>query len=541
MNKKELAALLKRAADLMEVLGEGEFRVLAYRRAARALEAAPEPVEDLAARGFAGVRGVGPSLARLLAEIYESGEFPYLEELEGRLPPGALELFSVQGLGPKKIRRLLEEGIASLEAVVEAGATGRLESLPGFGKKSAEKAVAAARFALKSSRRVLLPVGLEAAGIVLADLEAAGIEAALAGSLRRGLETAGGVDLVARGAPEAVREALGAHVEREEEGVLHGRVEGMPLKVFLAGAANFGTVLVRATGSRAYLEALGALPEAPTEEAVFSALGRPYVPPYFREPEHVGLLPPARPLSREDLRGLLHVHTTASDGAEPLRAMAEAARAAGYRYLLVSDHSRSAGYAGGLSIERVRAQWAEIDRLNAELAPFRVLKGIESDILKDGSLDYPEEVLAGFDLVIGSLHSHLDLSEAEQTKRLLRAIENPYLAILGHPSGRLLLRRPGARADWEAVLAAAAEKGVVVEVNASPARLDLDWRLALRFRDRLLFSIGPDAHSREMLAFVELGVLMLNKAGVGPERVVNTWDAERLLAHARARRGPVRS
>ncbi len=536
MNKKDLAALLKRAADLMEVLGEGEFRVLAYRRAARALEASSEPLELLAERGFSGVRGIGPSLAGLLAEIYETGEFPYLEELEGRLPPGALELFSVQGLGPKKIRRLLEEGITSLEALIEAGESGRLAALPGFGKKSAEKAVAAARFALKSARRVLLPVGLEVAGIVLADLEAAGIPAALAGSLRRGLETVGGVDLVAVGEAPAVREALGVHASGQEGDVIHGEVEGMPLKVFLAGEENFGSVLVRATGSRAYVEALGPLPEAPSEEAVFAALGRPLPPPYFREPEHVGLLPPARPLSREDLKGLLHVHTTYSDGAESLRAMAEAAIAAGYRYLLVSDHSQSAAYAGGLEEERLRRQWAEIEALNAELAPFRILKGIESDILKDGSLDYPEAILAGFDLVIGSLHSHLDLPEAEQTERLLRAIENPYLAILGHPLGRLLLRREGARADWEAVLEAAAEAGVIVELNASPARLDLDWRLALRFRDRLFFSIGPDAHSREMLAFVELGVLMANKAGIAPERVVNTWEAEDLLRHAKARR-----
>ena len=536
MNKKDLAALLKRAADLMEVLGEGEFRVLAYRRAARALEASPEPLEDLAERGFSGVRGIGPSLARLLSEIYETGEFPYLEELEGRLPAGALELFSVQGLGPKKIRRLLEEGITSLEALVEAGETGRLAALPGFGKKSAEKAVAAARFALKSARRVLLPVGLEVAELLLEDLFAHGIEAELAGSLRRGLETVGGVDLVARADPEAVRKALGVHFEREEGGVLHGRVEGMPLKVFPAREENFGTVLLAATGSRAFVEALGALPEAETEAGVFRRLGRPFVPPYFREPEHLGLLPPARPLTRADLKGLLHVHTTYSDGAEPLLAMARAARDEGYAYLLVSDHSQSAAYAGGLDEEKLRRQWAEIDAINAELAPFRVLKGIESEILKDGSLDYPEEILAGFDLVIGSLHSHLDLPEAEQTERLLKAIENPYLAILGHPSGRLLLRREGARADWEAVLEAAVEAGVVVELNASPARLDLDWRLALRFRDRLLFAIGPDAHSREMLGFVELGVLMANKAGIPPERVVNTWEAEDLLRHVRARR-----
>ncbi len=540
MNKKDLARALKHAADLMEVLGEGEFRARAYRRAARALEASPEALEALAERGFRGLKGIGPSLSALLTEVVETGAFPYLEELEARLPPGALELFAVQGLGPRKIRRLLAEGIETLEALLAAAESGRLAELPGFGQKSAERIAEAARFALSGSRRVLLPVGLDAAAIVLEELRAFGLRAELAGSLRRGLETVGGVDLVALGPRERVRAALGERVEAEAEGLLSGRVEGLPLKVFLAGERDFGTVWVRATGSAAFVRDLGPLPRAAEEAEVFSALGRPFVPPFFREPEHLGLPLPERWLEEGELRGLIHLHTTASDGAETLRRMAEAAIARGYAYMVVSDHSHSAGYAGGLSPERVRAQWAEIERLNAELAPFRILKGIESEILKDGRLDYPEAVLEGFDLVIGSLHSHLGLDPEEQTARLFRALENPYLAVLGHPSGRLLLRRAGARADWAAVLEKAAEEGVIVELNASPARLDLDWRLALRFRDRLFFSIATDAHGLEMLDYAALGVHFANKAAIPPERVVNTWPAERLLARVRARRGRAR-
>jgi DNA polymerase IV (family X) len=347
MNKKELARALKHAADLMEVLGEGEFRVLAYRRAARALEATQEPLEDLAARGFKGVRGIGSSLAALLGEVYETGEFPYLEELEGRLPPGARELFSVQGLGPKKIRLLLKEGIISIEALLAAAEAGKLSALPGFGKKTEEKLKEAARFALKSARRVLLPVGLEVAGRLLEDLRGAGIRAELAGSLRRGLETVGGVDLVAEATAEEVTRALGEHAERGEGGVVYGSAEGLALKVFLTEPERFGTTWVRATGSAPYVEALGPLPEVETEGAVFSALGRPTPAPFFRESEHTGLPLPERFLAREDLKGLIHLHTTYSDGAETLEAMARSAAREGYAYMVVTDHSQTAAYAGG--------------------------------------------------------------------------------------------------------------------------------------------------------------------------------------------------
>ncbi|AEB12594.1 DNA polymerase/3'-5' exonuclease PolX [Marinithermus hydrothermalis] len=536
MNRKELARLLARAADLMEVLGEGGPRAWAYRRAARALERHEEDLEALAARGFQGVPGVGRSLAALLEEVYRTGEFPYLEELLARVPPGVLELLEVQGLGPKRVRALWEAGVDSLGALVAWAEAGRIRALPGFGARSEAALLEAARFALANARRVHLPTGLEAARLLLADLEGAGIRAELAGSLRRGLETVGSVDLVALAPPERVAAALGVHAQRVEGRVVHGRVEGLPLKVFTARPEAFGTVLLQATGSRAFVEALGPLPELPEEAAVFAALERTFVPPFWREPEHLGLPPPARVVARADLVGLIHAHTTYSDGAASLREMAEAARARGYRYLVVSDHSQAAAYAGGLDLEALEAQWAEIDRLNAELAPFRILKGIEADILPDGRLDYPEAVLARFDVVIGSLHSQLGLDPEAQTARLLRALDNPYLTILGHATGRLLLRRKGAVADWERVLERAAMRGVILEINANPWRLDLDWRVALAWRDRLWFSLGPDAHAVEGMDDVTYGLWMAAKAGLAPERVVNTWTAEALLEHARRHR-----
>ncbi|WP_457628049.1 helix-hairpin-helix domain-containing protein [Oceanithermus sp.] len=530
MTTKDLARMLAEAADLMEVLGETGFRVNAYRKAARALERYEGELSELVAAGFDSLPGIGKGLAGALAEIVETGEFDYHEELRGQVPPGVAELFMVQGLGPKRIRALWQAGIDSLEELVRAAEEGRIAAMPGFGKKTQQALLEAARFALANLRRVHLPVGLEAARLVLADLEAAGIRAELAGSLRRRLETAGNVDLVAQAAPEAVFIALVEYAREVRGGVVYGQLEGLPLRVFCTSERDFGTVLVRATGSASWVRALGELPAAASEDALFAGLGLRPVPPSWREPEHLGLEPPARLVERGDLAGLVHLHTAYSDGAASLRTMAAAAIAEGYAYMVVSDHSQTAAYAGGLTLEALERQWAEIDALNVELAPFRILKGIESDILPDGSLDYPDEVLARFDVVLGSLHSHFNLSPAEQTARLLRAVENPYLTVLAHPSGRLLLRRRGAEADWERVLERAEELGKIVEINANPWRLDLDWRLVLAWRDRLVFSIGPDAHAPEGYADVAYGLWMAQKAGLGPERVANTWPAERWLA-----------
>jgi DNA polymerase (family 10) len=263
---------------------------------------------------------------------------------------------------------------------------------------------------------------------------------------------------------------------------------------------------------------------------VFKALNQPFVPAYWREKEHIGLPVPHATLQPQQLRGLIHVHSTYSDGSGTLRQMAQAAIARGFEYMVICDHSQSAAYAGGLRAQDVMRQWDEIKTLNTELAPFRILRGIESDILPDGSLDYPDELLAKFEVVVGSLHTGLSLGKAEQTQRLLRALDNPYLSILGHPSGRLILRRKGAEADWEAVLERARQNQKVVEFNCSPHRLDLDWRLMLAWRERLNFSLSPDAHSVESISEIEYGLLFAHKAGLNPSQTANTWPAEQLMA-----------
>ncbi|MER3552921.1 MAG: histidinol-phosphatase [Meiothermus sp.] len=537
MNRKELAGMLEYAADLMEVLGEGDFRVGAYRKAARNIEKLERDLDELAANGFRGVFGVGPSLAPVLTEIVQTGEFPYLGELESQIPPGVLELFRVQGLGPKRIRALWDNGMDSLEEVIRHAEEGKIRALPGFGAKSEAGILEAARFALANLRRVLLPVGIAAGRLLLKDLANAGIQAELAGSVRRGLETVGNLDLVAVGSPEQVAVAIGEHAEKTLLDRVQGQVEGLSLRIFCATPENFGTVLFQATGSGEWLSAKGyELSAQPTEEAVFAAANAAYVPPHWREPEHIGLPAPDDGLRPEQLRGLIHIHTTYSDATGTIREMAEAAIAAGYEYMVLSDHSQTAAYAGGLTAEDLERQWAEVDALNAELKPFRILKGIESDILTDGSLDYPDEVLARFDMIIGSLHSGFNLSRDDQTARFLRVLENPYLTILGHPTGRLLLRRRGVDADWERILEHASRYGKIVEFNCNPYRLDLDWRLVLRWRDRLNFSLGPDCHSVNGLADIGYGLLYAHKCGLRPEQVANTWTAEQLMEVSHALR-----
>ena len=374
MNRKELAGMLEYAADLMEVLGEGEFRVQVYRRAARNIEKIEADLEGLAVQGFRGVAGVGPALAPMLSEIVISGEFPYLAELEARVPPGVLELFSVQGLGPKRIRVLWENGIDSLEELVLWAEEGKIRNLPGFGVKSEAGLLESAGFALANMRWVMLPVGLEVGKLLLLDLQNAGIYAELAGSVRRGLETIGNVDLVALASPEQITGALGKYVQETWGNVVLGQLEGLPLRIFCATQENFGSTLFMATGSKEWLAALSPKPQAlspqPTEEAVFAASNQPYVPPYWREPEHIGLPLPTDLLRPEQLLGLIHNHSTYSDATGTLRQMAEAAIAKGYQYLVISDHSQTASYAGGLRVEDLLRQWEEIDRLNAELTAF---------------------------------------------------------------------------------------------------------------------------------------------------------------------------
>lgn len=506
LTRKDLVRALNMAADLLDVLGddEGGFRATAYRNAARSLDRLDVEAQTLRETGFVGVPKIGKGIAAELLTYLDSGRFAPLDEAAERVPEGVQGLFAVRGLGPKKVRALWNAGIDSVPALRDAAHSGELAAVKGFGAKGAQTLGEAAQFVLAAQDRFLLSQATQAGEAVAAALAQAGFVAHFSGDLGRSHDTLSGADLAVLGGDSAAwAEALaglegwGTSEERAGEG-LSGRWGGVPVRLERGEAAPI------------------------------------FLP--FDEPEHAGLsLPdPAELLRSEDIRGMLHTHSVWSDGNATLREMVAGVQTLGHAYLGTGDHSQSAAYAGGLTQERLREYIAEIRALQAEGLP--ILAGAEVDILPDGSLDYPDELLAELDYVVASVHSGFGLSEADQTARLVRAASHPLVNILGHPTGRLLLRRGSYALDIDAVLEACADSGTAAEINANPWRLDVRWQDALRWRGRVKFSINTDAHSVAGLRDLRYGVLVARKAGLTPEDVVNCLDIDAFRAWAKAGR-----
>lgn len=561
LEKKQAVRALGLTADVLELLGQNEFRVLAFRKAERMLDRWDGDWNAALERGLTGVPGLGGQLAPQVAEFAVTGSFGPLEDAGSLVPPGVLELFRIRGLGPKKIRALWDAGIDSISNLLEAAREGRVSALKGFGSSTQTKLIEEAEFTIRSSARRHADAAEDAFNALSAQLEGTVAHIEPGGSLRRGLETVGDLDAVVIGDREAVKRALepfGATDDADYPWLVHAQIEGMDAQISVNDTQSWGAGLLMMTGSKPFLEPLlaraqerglefssqgflrgGALVPTPTEEDAFRLLDVPYLIPEWREAEHLGMtdLPNPETLVRlEDMRGMLHVHSRYSDGANSVRDMALGAKTRGSSYLGICDHSQFAFYANGLTPDRVHAQWQEVDALNAENLGIRILKGIECDILSDGALDYDDELLAGFDFVVASVHSSFNLSEAAQTERLIRAVSNPFTTILGHPTGRLLLRRNPYRFDHDAVLEAAESVGAIIEINANPYRLDLDWREVLAWRSRILFAINTDAHVVAGFDDLIYGVRAARKGALPSDRVVNTWDAERFLKFAQAKR-----
>lgn len=567
MNKKEIIKILEEIGTLLEIKGENPFKARAYYNAARQLEILQEDVETLVKEGrIKELKGIGDALAKKIETLVTTGSLPYYEKLKASIPGGLLELRSIPGMGPKKIKTVYEKlGITSIGELEYACLENRLRDLPGFGLKTQEKILKGIELHKKYKERFHLPIAQETADALIAHLKKLPLikHISIAGSLRRRRETIKDVDiLVACDDPD--RSAIADHfVAYEEVDTITNKGQtkvsvilnnGMASDLRLVSEEAFPFALQYFTGSKDHNTALRhrarqmgfilneyglfeqnkkSLFPCQSEEAIYKALDLQYIEPELREnygeieAAEKGTLPDL--VRQKDLLGVFHVHSTYSDGSNSIEEIARYCMELGYRYLGITDHSKSAYYANGLSEERIKQQQEEIVRLNELLKPFVIFKGIEVDILPDGSLDYDDSVLETFDFIIASVHSSFKLDEAEMTDRICKALAHPLVTMLGHPTGRLLLGREPYAVDMERVLETAAKFDKIIEINANPYRLDLDWRWGIKAKQMgIKTSINPDAHSLEGLHDVRFGTGIARKAWFEKEDVLNTYSVERL-------------
>ncbi|WP_156810285.1 helix-hairpin-helix domain-containing protein [Nitritalea halalkaliphila] len=564
LGHKEITKTLKLLIKLMELHGENSFKIGSYQKAVNTLERGMEQdASQLSEAELREIPGIGKSLAEVIATLAQTGQHAILGEFLEKTPEGLLEVLELKGLGPKKVQALWKElGISSTHELMEACRSGQVAALKGFGKKTQESILEALAFREEQAGKRLYADIEQAVARLVADMEALEgvLRVAPTGAFRRAMEIIEELELLVavEHAPRFMAqfgerlEAFGLQADERRSSPFTFRgtweQEGLQVAVYACSEPDWERQWFLRGSAKAHL--LHSIKEKPlaqwfqegsweSEEAFYAHVGLPFIPAPLREGlmEFTWAEDPKALLEEKDLVGTLHNHSTYSDGQHTLREMAEAARQLGLTYLGISDHSRAASYAGGLSIEEVEQQWREIEALNEEMAPFRIFKGIESDILPDGSLDYPDEVLAGFDFVVSSIHSGLSMDRQKATERLIRAIKNPYTTILGHPTGRLLLRRAAYPIDHRAVIDACAEEEVAIEINANPWRLDLDWRwvhYALSKGVRL--AINPDAHTKEGYADMRFGVLVGQKGGLHPEMTLNAWSQEELARYFEERK-----
>ena len=571
MDKRVVAGALEEIALLLETEGVNRFKTRAYTNAARAIESLERDLGEVVAQDeLLTIPGVGKAIEDKIRVLVTTGRLPYLEDLRARVPLGLRDLLRVPGLGPKRVKDLYEKlGVQSLDDLENAIQSGAAQGIRGFGEKLQARVLEGIQVAKHHAERFLLSDVIRQGDEVHEAIarHPAVIRSALAGSLRRSTETVGDIDLVA--ATDHAPAVMSAFVALPpvREILVHGETKsavrlrgGVQVDLRCVSDSEYPYLLHHSTGSKDHNVALRAraiarglkineyglwrgeerIPCA-DEAEFFRALGLAYIPPELREncgeieAAERGALPVL--LEQADLQGVLHNHTEYSDGRDTIRAMVIAARDRGYRYVGFTEHSMTAGYANGLSPERVRQARAEIEALRPEFPGFGILQGTECDILEDGSLDYPDDVLASFDFVIGAVHTRFRMPEPEMTARVLRALANPYLDVLAHPTGRLLLSRRAYAIDVRAVIEVAAQEGVAIEINADPHRLDLDWRHARAFLERGgQVSINPDAHSTRGIDNVRFGVAMARKAWATKEQVLNALPLDALRARWRSRR-----
>jgi DNA polymerase (family 10) len=546
MDKFTVARMLDEISRYIELSDPNPFKSRAFEKAARAVENLDEDVVALTESGaILKVSGVGKGTGQVIDEIVRTGESSYLNDLRAQYPPGIFELLRVPRLGLKKIGQLYSElGVASLDELETAVRSGAVAKLKGFGAKTAEQILKGIGFARLRENQFLLPVGIEVGELIrerLADVDEI-VDAEVSGSVRRRLETIRNVNIViATKKPDAVIARLGdivADLQQLGDDTYKGVARGeMDVLFHFAAPNEFGSVLLRTTGSSEFVEAFGPIAKAKTERDVFEKADVPYVEPERREnAEDLQRKKRTKLVEVTQLRGTFHVHTTFSDGRNTMLEMLSAAQSRGWDYVGISDHSPAAHYAGGLTPERLKEQHAEIRRHEKEVAPMRVFRGTEADILPDGTMDYGDKVLSKLDFVIASVHSNFKMEKDEMTDRILRAMDDPHVTFLGHLTGRKLLAREGYSVEYERIFEKAGERGVMIEINGNPNRLDLDWRHIQRALERgVMFSINPDAHSIGEYNAVITGTWVARKGGLSAKHIFNTKTVEEVSEFFAAR------
>ncbi|MFO8111614.1 MAG: DNA polymerase/3'-5' exonuclease PolX [Desulfosalsimonadaceae bacterium] len=572
VHNNEVVEIFSRVADLMEIKGENPFRVRAYREAARVIGDLSEPVAQMVEEGrdLTEYKGIGKDLAEKIREIVKTGHLTVLDSLEKEIPPSLLDLMKIPDIGPKKAAVMYRElGIKNMEDLKQALAEGKISSVKGFGEKTEQKIFASISMPKKGSVPRMLRFDAEPSALAFKQyLEAIPHvdKVHLAGSFRRGKETVGDLDILAacrEGHEEEVMDAFAGFEEVRhvyEKGGTKSSVllrNDLQVDIRIVPEASYGAALHYFTGSKAHNLAIRRLAinkklkineygvfdgskqvAGKTEEAVYAAVGLPYIEPELRE--NLGEIEAAKEgklpalIERGDIRGDLHMHTTRTDGRNSLAEMAQAAKALGYEYIAITEHSQKVAMANGLNEKDLRDYMDVIDAIGGEIDGITILKGIEVDILQDGSLDLPDSVLKELDIVIGSVHYQQRFPIKQQTKRIIKAMDNPYLQILGHPTGRLLNKREPMDIDLDSIIAAAAEKNVALELNAQPDRLDLPHPYCKLAADTgVKIVVSTDAHSTENLNRMKNGITEARRGWLTKDHVVNTRPLGKMLAMLR--------
>ena len=531
-------------AKLMDIHGENPFKIKSYAAACFSIEKLTEELNEIPREKILSIKGIGPSIGRQIIEMLESGELPQLHEIIGKTPAGVIEMLRIKGLGPKKISTVWKEmEIESIGELMYACNENRLLLYKGFGEKSQNNIRDTIAFYMRSQGRFLFA---EVEGYALSIVKKIneffpGQLISTSGGFRRHLEILDQLQYITT-IPHSdltdyfQKENYKIEVEKTDE-LLISSNENINLQFQIVSRESFYSGLFETSCSPEFLEKwiqeFKTIPSPDSEEKIFQQAGVHFIPAPFREDPvtiEKAFKAPLLPLIQfSDVKGIIHCHSNWSDGLHTIEEMAKACIEQGFEYLVISDHSKSAFYANGLSEERIREQHRYVDELNGRLAPFHIFKSIECDILNDGRLDYSDQVLSTFDLVIASVHSNLKMSEEKAMSRLLGAIQNPHTRILGHPTGRLLLSRAGYPVDHQKLIEACAAHGVVIEINAHPRRLDMDWRwIGYALQKNVLISIDPDAHSLTGYHDIHYGVLAAQKGGVTAGNNLSSYTLQQM-------------